>query len=241
MILSIRAPQAAEARNTILNALPAEQRNWILSNATHQSLPAGMVLIEANAPIQFVYFIEEGVAALTAPLSKARRIEAFTVGREGIVGLPLFLGCDRMGLRAFQQIAGSAYRVPKAVFVEEVNRSTELRRLLGGCAHAILATAAIRSGCNAVHSVEQRFARWLLTTDDQVAGAAFRITHEFVGQLLGVRRATVTVVSGLLEEAGYISNDRATFRVRNRIGLEAITCECYALTRAEHQRQLQTS
>jgi CRP-like cAMP-binding protein len=234
MILSVRSPRAAEARNAILNALPADERDWLLSNASYQSLPAGMVLIEANAPIQFVYFMEDGVAALTAPLGKAKRIEACTIGREGVVGLPLFLGCDRMGLRAFQQIAGSAYRLPRNVFLEELNRSTELRRLLGSCAHATITTAAVRSACNAVHSVEQRFASWLLTTDDHVDGAAFRITHEFVGQILGVRRATVTVVTGLLEEAGYISNDRATLRVLNRVGLEALACECYGLLRAEH-------
>ena len=238
IVFSPPAPSQTTTRNGILNALSQEQRERILSISTYEELPIGTLLFDVNQPIDAVYFIEEGVTSLTVPLRDGSALEAWSVGREGMVGLPLFLDCDSVGLRAFQDVHGAAQRLEKHEFLAELERGRELRKILGRFTQATITSAAQRSACNGKHSVEQRYVRWLLTTDDQTEGQPLRITHQFLAQMLGVRRATVTTIARLLQDAGYISCGRGSVAVMNRIGLEALACECYTMIRDEYQRQL---
>jgi CRP-like cAMP-binding protein len=216
-----------QTSNTILSLLPEQQRRRICESAPVQQLPRGFVLLEANTPIDDVYFIEHGVASLAVPLAEGMAIEASSVGKEGMIGLPLFLNTGLSPFRAVQDIPGQARRLSKDVFLAELDRGVHLRMMLSRYTAATWMAAGQRAACNIRHTFEQRLITWLLTTDEQVGYEPFRVTHQTIAGILGVRRATVSTVAGTLQEAGFIAYRRGRIAVVNRIALEGFACECY--------------
>ncbi len=163
-------------------------------------------------------------------------VEVGTVGNEGMVGLPVFLGRESVPLETFCQVPGRAVRMRSEVLRTEVHPGDKLHGLLRRFTQATFVFAARSSACNRLHSVGQRASRWLLHTHDRVGSDEFPLTQEFLALMLGVRRASVSGVAGDFREAGLISYSRGTIRVLDRIGLEARSCECYRIIREEFDR-----
>ena len=191
---------------------------------------------EPNQPIEHVYFPVQGVISLVKVMADGTSIETATVGKEGCVGLPLFLGTDRTPFKAFCQIPGAAFRLKADRFREEVGQGRALHDLLLRYTLAILTQIAQSAACNRLHSMKQRCARWLLLCHDRMRTDEFLLTHEFLSEMLGVRRASVTVAAGHLQEEGLIRYNRGRVTVVDRQGLETAACECYRIIQGEFDR-----
>ena len=219
----------AYPRNRILAALPAGEYERIARKLERVDLETRQVLYDVDRPIEHVYFPENAVASVLSITADGSSIETATVGREGLVGLALFLGADSTPAQAFCQIPGQALRMKAGAFRAYAARSRSLHALLHRYTQALLTLVAQSSACNRLHTMEARCARWLLHTRERVGADEFPMTHRFLSQMLGVRRATVTVAAGALQKAGLIEYTMGTIRVLDRAGLEAASCECYAI------------
>ena len=194
------------------------------------------VVYAPNAPIEHVYFPLDMVISQVSRMDDAASVEVATVGREGMVGVPVLLRSDRSPLASFAQIEGEALRMPAADFTAEIEQSASFRDVLLRYADAYLVQVAQAGACSQLHSVRQRCARWLLMTQDRVNTNEFDLTHEFLGQMLGVRRATVSEIAAALQQENLIRYYRGHMTVVDRPGLEAVSCECYQIIRREHER-----
>jgi CRP-like cAMP-binding protein len=163
-------------------------------------------------------------------------IEIATVGPEGMVGIPIFLGAEQMASKAFIQVPGEGARMTADAFRSMIGRCPALNQLLLRYTLALMNQMAQNAACNRTHPVGERCARWLLMTQDRVHGPEFPLTQEFMAQMLGVRRPSVSVAAGMLAKAGLISYVRGRMRVLDRPGLEAASCECYGVIRGEFER-----
>ena len=155
-----------------------------------------------------------------------------------MVGMPIFLGADQMPSKAFAQVPGEAMRMEAQAFRQVIKECPTLHILLLRYTLALMNQIAQNAACNRTHEVEQRCARWLLMTQDRVLEPTFPLTQEFMAQMLGVRRQTVSITTGMLAKAGMISYMRGQMTVLNRPGLEEATCECYGIIRGEFERLL---
>lgn len=218
--------------NRILDALGPGERARLLPMLTTVSLPIKTVLFEPGEMIRAVHFPLDGVVSLVTPLEGGAIVEVATIGNEGIVGLPLRAG-GSLAVRAISQVAGSAARLDAAVFLAEAERRGQLGLLIGRYVQALFGQISQAAGCNRLHTTEQRLSRWLLMSHDRVGVDDFAITHEFLGQMLGSRRATVTLSAGILQAAGLIHYQRGQVTIIDRDGLEAVACECYAVIKRE--------
>jgi CRP-like cAMP-binding protein len=222
--------------NRLLDSLHDGQE--LVAQMERVSLDLRDVLYEAHEPIRNVFFPIHGVSSIVSDLGEGRIVEIATVGSEGMVGVPLFLGVDSMNGRAFQQIAGEAYRLDAASFLVALSSVVGLRDILNRYTYALLAQVAQSVSCNRLHTPEQRCARWLLMTHDRVLTDDFELTQEFLAQMLAVRRATVSEVAQVLQESGLIRYRRGRISVVDRTGLERTACECYRIVEAEFDRVL---
>jgi CRP-like cAMP-binding protein len=225
-------------RNRILAALPGNELERIQPFLQPMEMELRQVMIDPNRPIDHVYFVEEGVVSILGVMEDGTAVETATIGQEGMVGLPVFLGTDRMAAQAFTQVSGRALRMPAQALREELARGGALPGLLGRYTQALITLVAQNSACNRVHTTEQRCARWLLLTADRAGRATFDLTHAFLSQMLGVRRATVTEIAGALQQRGLIDYSRGHITIRDRAGLEATSCECYRVILSEFDRLL---
>jgi CRP-like cAMP-binding protein len=232
--------QSGTPRNRILSALSIAQFQRVESIADFVRLERRRVLIEVNTPVEHVYFLEDGMVSLVSVLADGTGVEAAVIGSEGMVGLPVFLGSISMSAQAFVQVEGSAYRVRSSALLEEIGREPELRLMLGRYTQALMTMLAQNSACNRRHSILERCARWLLLTADSVNAPTFDITQEFMAMMLGVRRASVTEATAVLQKQGWILHDRGVITVIDRSGLEGACCECYLLVRNEYSRLVGT-
>jgi CRP-like cAMP-binding protein len=229
---TLRPPVAGGDRqvlqNLILLELPARERAVILDKAELVELPARTVLTEMDRVIEHCYFMNRGVASIIRVLSHGKSVEVGLTGNEGFVGLPVIAGFQTSPTRAIIQIAGSGYRM----------RVPDFRRAMAVCPKLVLAlhrysqelsVQAIQiAACNRLHEVDQRLARWLLMTQDRMGESSFTLTQEFISHMLGSRRASVTVAAGILQRGGLINYTRGRVTIKDRPGLEAAACECYA-------------
>jgi CRP-like cAMP-binding protein len=195
------------------------------------------ILWEPNRPIEAVYFPIDAVASILA-LAEGHTVEVGTIGNEGFVGLPVFLGATSSPGRALVQVAGQGVRLDLAVFRREAHRAGRLRQLLERYTQAFMTQVSQTTACNRAHSIKQRLARWLRIVRDRVNRNEFPLTHEFLGQMLGVRRATVSDTAAALQRVKLISYHRGIVTIRNGRGLEREACECYRLVRQEFERLL---
>lgn len=223
------------SRNLLLNRLPENEQDRIATELTAVDLELRTPLFEAGAPIEHVYFLESGVASVVAARGGGV-VEVATVGNEGMIGLPVFLGTNSVPLDAFIQVPGWGYRLTAGAFRALVDRNPQLHAALNRYTQALFFQIAQSSACNRLHPVEQRAARWILMTHDRVDKGAVLLTQEFLAQMLGVRRATVNEAARALEGRGLIAYRRGRIDVLDRPGLEAAACDCYAAIREEYTR-----
>jgi len=235
----IVATEAERPRNIILRTIPEADYERLSLGLERVCLESGQVLYESDVPIEFVYFIETGVASIVCPMSDGSAVETATVGYEGMVGRPLFHGVDRTASQCFCQVPGESWRMSAADFRTELRRNAALAAILGRYTEALFTQVAQSSACNRVHTMRARCARWLLQTHDRVDTDTFQLTQRFLAQMLGVRRATVTEAAGSLQDAKLIEYKMGTIRVLDRQGLEAAACECYFIIRREAERLLE--
>ncbi|TMB27648.1 MAG: Crp/Fnr family transcriptional regulator [Chloroflexi bacterium] len=223
-------------RNALLAAIGRAERSRIVSLGEVVHLGLKDVVYEINRPLQHVYFPQSGVLSLITVLENGTGVEVATVGNEGMVGLPAFLGARSIPGRAFAQVPGEALRLKATTFREQVRPDDALHDLLHRYAQALFNQISWSVACLRQHSIEQRCARWLLMTHDRVAGARFPLTQDFLAQMLGVRRASVSGVASRLQRAGLIRYVRGVITIRDRKGLEKKSCECYRIVREEYRR-----
>jgi CRP-like cAMP-binding protein len=222
--------------NRLLASLPGEEYERLQPYLEPISLDFRQNLYEPNVPIEFVYFPLGGVCSLLSQTSVGDLIEVATVGNEGMVGLPVFLGAKQIPGVAMVQIPGDALRMSAEDLHTQVIPGTALYEVLHRYTQALFNLISQSALCNRVHSIEQRCCRWLLLTHDRVETDEFPLTQEFLSQMLGVRRAGVSEVAARLQNAGFISYRYGNITVLDRAGLEATSCECYELIRQEFDR-----
>ena len=226
--------------NRILTALPSADRDELFGLVRNVTLPVKTVLFEPGAPIDALYFPTNGVISLVTPLHDGAIVEVATIGNEGIVGVPL-VPLSGLAVRAISQVAGHSLRIETAAFLALSARSTPLQALVDKYTQALFGQISQAAACNRLHSSEERLSRWLLMSHDRVGSDQFMITQEFLGQMLGARRSTVSVSAGILQRAGLIRYVRGHVTIVDRAGLEAVSCECYAVIRNELERVVDPS
>jgi CRP-like cAMP-binding protein len=224
--------------NRILAALPKAHRKRMMSQMERVSLADKAMAYDVDKPIKFVYFPLTGVFSLITIMEDGTSVEVTTIGNEGIVGLPLFLGVDHTFGRAYTQIPGEGLRMKSAAFKAEIKRRGPLTQTLQLYTQALMVQISQGLACNGVHSIKQRCARWLLMTHDRVAAETFLLSQEFLAMMLGVRRAGVNKVANELKHAGLIGYSRSVVRILNRKALEKTSCECYQIVKNEFDRLL---
>jgi CRP-like cAMP-binding protein len=217
--------------NRLLAVLGPEERDRLLRGAKSEPIDAHQVLHAADREISHVYFPVSGVVSLVVKMTNAADVEVMTIGNEGVIGIPVILGVVSTTMEGVCQIPGRALKVPARVILEEIRRTASVSRLLLRYSEAVMVQLAQHAACNRTHSMEQRCARWLLMARDRVASDEFPLTQQFLAEMLGVRRATVTVVAGALQKAGLIDYSRGRIHIVNRRGLERVACECYEVVR----------
>jgi CRP-like cAMP-binding protein len=190
------------------------------------------VLFEPGEVVDAVYFPLDGVVSLVTPLEDGAIVEVATIGNEGLVGVPVVLG-GSLAVRAISQVAGRSLTMSASDFLDEMANSQPVSRLVQNYVQALFGQISQAAACNRLHSSEERLSRWLLMSHDRVGKDEFIITQEFLGQMLGARRATVTLAAGILQRAGLIRYHRGHIEIVDRDGLEDVSCECYRVIRSE--------
>jgi CRP-like cAMP-binding protein len=233
------APAAPLAsRNRLVIALVAAAPE-LVSLIESVDLRVGEPLVEERAPLEHAYFPESAVVSLITVMRDGTAIEAAAVGNEGFVDSSLALsGVPYATRRTIAQVPGRAVRIPSADLRAALLRSPDLHGYFLKYAQALLFQSMQSGACTKLHSMSKRCARWLLMTHDRVGADTFRLTQEYLAFMLAVRRATVNAVAGALQRQGLINYQRGRITIRDRAGLEAASCECYALIRREYERQL---
>lgn len=224
----------ARSENKLLRQLSPSEYAKLEPDLEEVAMHFKETLFEHGKPIKYVYFPTSGVVSLVTDMrDEVNTVETGTIGREGMVGIPAFLGAKKASGRAFVQVAGSSLRLETSRFLSAANSLPALNLLLKLYTNALMAMVAQSAACNRLHPVEARMAKWLLLTHDRVEGDQFALTQEFIAQMLGVRRPIVNVAGRALQSANLIEYVRGKVTIRDRDGLEEASCECYASVTAE--------
>jgi CRP-like cAMP-binding protein len=228
------------ARNRLLASLDPEDFALVAPHLNPTSLEKGALLYDPGYMIDTVYFPEDAVISLMTLMQSGEAIESATIGREGAMGLMAAVAPRSSLSRAIVQVPGQGYRISAAHLHQAWSRSAQLRDLIDRHSEALFGHAIQSVACNALHSVEARFSRWLLCCHDRIDSDTVSLTQEFLADMLGVQRTTVTVVARALQAAGLIRYRRGIVDILDRPGLEALTCECYGQIRRTYERLLPT-
>jgi CRP-like cAMP-binding protein len=224
------------SKNRLLRALPSDVSETLGQQLEVLDMEVRHSLFEPDRPSQYVYFPLSAVISVLAKMREGVAVEIATVGREGMVGLEVFLGGEQTPASAYCQIAGRAARIGADAFREIVRDSAPLTALLLRYTQAMLTQVAQSVACNRVHLLEERCARWLLATHDRVSGNRFDLTQEFLAEMLGVRRPSASITASILQRAGFIRYSRGRIEIVDRAGLESAACECYGVIAREYER-----
>jgi CRP-like cAMP-binding protein len=225
-------------RNQILHALPEAERARLFSHLSHVELPLGTVIYESGARLRHIYFPVDSIISLLYVLKNGASAEIAVVGREGAVGVSLFMGGETTPSRAVVQSAGSAYRLSGARLKQEFDRHGEMLHVLLRYTQSLITQMAQTAVCNRHHSVDQQLCRWLLLSLDRLESNELHMTQELIANMLGVRREGVTEAAGKLQDQGVIRYSRGRITVLDRRRLEKLSCECYRVVKAESDRLL---
>jgi CRP-like cAMP-binding protein len=225
---SSRRPSPAGASNILLSALPPQVLQRLQPSLEIVPLPVKQFLHRPGERIDFVFFPGEGFCSELTLLENGAMIEVATIGREGMVGLAA--GSDTRiahSVALIQSAMETCYRLPASDYRAEMDRGGAFHTLMTRYTYAHVGVIMQSTACNAVHTVEQRLARWLLMAHDRIERSEFFLTQEFMAMMLGVARPTVTLVAGTLQKAGLITYHRGHMTILDRDRLEAASCECY--------------
>jgi CRP-like cAMP-binding protein len=224
--------------NQLLAALPdAEWQRW-LPQLEPVDLPLGQVLYESGATLSHVYFPTTAIVSLLYVMENGASAEIAVVGREGVVGISLFMGGESTPSRAVVQSAGQGFRLLARTIKDEFNRAGPVMHLLLRYIQALITQMSQTAVCNRHHSLDQQLCRWLLLSLDRLEGPELVMTQELIANMLGVRREGVTEGALKLQQAGLIRYSRGRITVLDRPGLEQRSCECYAVVKKEYDRLL---
>jgi CRP-like cAMP-binding protein len=219
---------SSEAANSVLATLPRQDYQRLLGQLELVPLAYGQVLYEPGERIRHVYFPNDAIVALLV-MVEDKALQVGLVGSEGMVGIPLVLGSELATVRAMIHATGSALRMKAADFREELQRCVPLQRELHRWACVKLVQARQTAACNRFHQVKQRLACWLLMTRDRTGTDSFHLTHQFLADILGVRRVGVTNAATTLQRGKLIRYHRGDITILERKGLEAAACSCYKI------------
>lgn len=225
-------------QNHILATLPEADYARLLPHLEFVPMPLGHSLYESGVKMRHVYFPTTCIVSLLSVMEDGASAEIAVVGNEGIVGVSLFMGGETTPSRAVVQSAGEAYRLKGQLLKDEFYRAGPMQRLLLRYTQALLTQMAQTASCNRHHSLDQQLCRWLLLSLDRLPSSELVMTQELIANMLGVRREGVTEAAGNLQRAGLIKYQRGHITVLDRAGLEARSCECYAVVKKESDRLL---
>ena len=225
-------------QNHLLAALPPAIQQRLFPMLELVPLPLGKVLYESGDTMRYVYFPTDSIVSLLYVMESGASAEISVVGKDGIVGVSLFMGGESTSSRAVVQSAGSAYRLAGQKLKDEFNRHSELMQLLLRYTQSLITQMAQTAVCNRHHSIDQQLCRWLLLSLDRLPDNKLTMTQELIANMLGVRREGVTEAAGKLQKLGGIDYCRGHITVLDRSKLEALSCECYAVVKRESDRLL---
>jgi CRP-like cAMP-binding protein len=242
ILLMSESPHAVDLKNQLLASLLKTDHDCLLPHLHQIELVQGDVIYSAGDNIETIYFPETAVVALLSTLEDGSTTEVGLIGREGMVGLSVFLGGAVTPERAVVQINGSALKMSAASLAQALRRGSALQVQLLRYTRSFLALVTQSVICSQHHSLEARFARWLLMMRDYSGSTTLQLTHEMVAGMIGTRRAGVSMATRALRERGLIESARGMIEIVNGLALEGAACECYAIIRDEfaqlHESQL---
>jgi CRP-like cAMP-binding protein len=221
-----------QIHNEILLGL-SEDCSELRSKLEYVRLRVHSVLFEPGDALKSVYFCNSGMISILSVFPDGKSVEVGLVGKEGFVGLPLLVGFQTASTRAVSQLEATAFRVNGEALMALLPRYPELDQRLQQYSQIAAMQITQIAACNRLHEVHERLARWLLMCSDRVSSNDLALTQEFLGQMLGTRRSSVTVAAGLLQEAGLINTSRGDVKIVNRKKLEDAACECYGIMQAQ--------
>ena len=218
--------------------LPRDDYERILPHLGHVSFPLGEVVYESGGRMSYIYFPTTTVISMLYMMENGSSAEMGMAGKEGLIGIALFMGGNTMPNRAVVQSAGGAFRMRAQVLQDEFARGGAFQRLLLRYTQALITQMSQTAVCNRLHEIEQQLCRWLLLSHDRLDSDELVMTQELIANMLGVRREGVTTAAGRLQEQGLISYVRGRIQILDRRGLEAAVCECYKVVKDEYDRLL---
>ena len=244
---SVRRPKVAttlsgkdgdgrEIGNLILRGLLRKECTHLFSSLEFVRLRLHQVLHEAGETIKSGYFLNEGLGSVLTTQPDGKTVEVGLIGKEGFVGVPVIFGFKTSGLRVVTQADGTAYRIDIATLLKILPQCLELQTQLQRFSMILAMQSTQLVACNPLHGVEERLARWLLMSHDRVGGKTLPLTQEFLAQMLGTRRASVTVAAGALQKAGLIEYSRGSVDILDRERLEKKACHCYDVIEQQRHR-----
>ena len=223
--------------NVILTQLSQSRLADIRQHLEPVALEIKKVIYEPNQRAQHAYFVEIGMISIVSLMKDGSSIEVGTIGKEGMAGCFLLLGTDTVPYQYFVQMAGHGHRMEAQKFRDAADRDGEFRKLILKYLSVLQTQTMQGAACNGLHSITQRCCRWVLMSQDRMDSDTIALTHEFLGLMLGVRRASVSEVLRPLQDRGWIESKRGEITILDRKGLESGTCECYRII-ADQQKKL---
>jgi CRP-like cAMP-binding protein len=217
--------------NVLIDALPEESRRKVLKQVTRVNLPLATSLYEPGKPPKFAHFLTSGIASVVTTMANGSTSEVATLGREGVPQALHLLGELHVTTRCFMQVGGTGLRLEFGVLQRLFDTDEALRRVFLAYAQYQSLMLSQVAGCNRLHDVSGRLARWLLMIQDRSGNTLLKLTQEFLAQMIGSQRTTVSEVAGSLQDRGLIEYARGSIKILDRAGLEHASCECYSVTR----------
>jgi CRP-like cAMP-binding protein len=225
-------------QNRLLASLPSEELKALLPHLEQVSLSRRQTIILPDEPIPFIYFPINSLLSLVTVMEDGSTVEAGAIGREGMAGLPILLDAGTTPMRTLTQIPGQAVRVKAQIIKEAFDRGGALRHILHRYIHTTIVVGSQSAACNRLHHLEARLCRWLLMSSDGVGSEELSLTQDFLGMMLGVRRAGVSEAASQLMDKGLIRYQRGRIQIVDKKSLETAACECYGVVKAEYDRLL---
>jgi CRP-like cAMP-binding protein len=217
----------SEPKNRLLGGMSRADTDSFFSDLYPVSLPLRQIVYEVGAPLDHVFFVEQGVVSILTKMTSGESIEAGMIGMEGVVGLSALFGEERSGQDVIVQTPVTALRMGAAECIAAFDRSADVRRVMLRYTGKLLRNANQTAACNRFHSLKERSARWLLMMHDRLRSDAMPLTHDLQSMMLGVRRTRVTEAAGQLQRVGLIRYARGVVTILDLPGLAAAACECY--------------
>jgi CRP-like cAMP-binding protein len=234
MLVSVPSPQPCD--NRLLDLLSTDDYHPLAPYLEKVDLNIKETIAERNQPIHYIYFPCTAVLSVLNLMLDGQMVEVGTIGNEGFSGIDVLIGSDSASETTICQIEGRALRMTVANFKRAIDGNTPLRRVTLRFLQAYLSMVSQSVACNRLHTIEARFARWILMTHDRVMGDDFFLTQEFLAGMLGVHRPSISLVAGAFQQAGMIRYTRGHMTILKRDALEEICCECYDIVNKQYER-----